>query len=67
MSRKSVKLAEPGKAKAMNLDTLAEICNALGKPYEAIEFIKIAIKEAPDDEYYKKQLDRFEKIVAAGN
>jgi len=67
LSRKSVKLAEPGKEKAMYLDTLAEICNALGKHYEAVEFMKIAVNEAPDNEYYKEQLERFEKLLASKN
>jgi tetratricopeptide (TPR) repeat protein len=67
LSRRSVKLAEPGEEKAMYLDTLAEICNALGKHYEAVEFMKIAVKEAPDNEYYKEQLERFEKLLASKN
>ncbi len=67
LSRVSVKLAEPGKEKAMYLDTLAEICNALGKHYEAVEFMRIAVKEAPDKEYYKEQLERFEKLLASKN
>lgn len=67
LSRKSVKLAEVGEEKAMYLDTLAEICNARGKHYEAIEFMKIAVKEAPDSDYYKNQLERFEKLVASDN
>ncbi|UCE66178.1 MAG: thioredoxin family protein [Candidatus Zixiibacteriota bacterium] len=67
LSRKSVKLAEPGEEKAMYLDTLSEICNALGKLYEAVEFMKIAVREAPDNEYYKEQLERFEKLLASKN
>lgn len=67
LSRKSVKLAEAGEQKAMYLDTLAEICNARGKHYEAVEFIKIAVKEAPDNDYYKGQLERFEKLAASDN
>ncbi|UCC78419.1 MAG: hypothetical protein JSW64_09020 [Candidatus Zixiibacteriota bacterium] len=67
LSRKSVKLAEAGKQKAMYLDTLAEICNARGKHYEAVEFMKIAVSEDPDNDNYKKQLERFEKLVASEN
>ncbi len=67
LSRKSVKLADAGNQKAMYLDTLAEICNARGKHYEAVEFMKVAVKEAPDNDYYKEQLERFEKLVASEN
>jgi len=67
LSRKSVKLAEPGEEKAMYLDTLAEICSALDNRYEAVEFMKIAVKEAPDNDYYKEQLERFEKLLASKN
>jgi tetratricopeptide (TPR) repeat protein len=67
LSRKSVKLSEPGKQKAMYLDTLAEICNALDDCHQAVELMKMAIKEAPDKDFYKEQLERFEKILAAKN
>jgi tetratricopeptide (TPR) repeat protein len=60
LSRKSVELAEPGSQKAMNLDTLAEICNALGNCREAAELIKMAMTEDPESEYYPKQLEKFE-------
>jgi tetratricopeptide (TPR) repeat protein len=63
LSRKGVELAEPGKQKAMILDTLAEICNARGNTEEAIRLTKLAIAETPDDEYYVQQLDRFQKIL----
>jgi tetratricopeptide (TPR) repeat protein len=67
LSRKSVKLSEPGRAKAMKLDTLAEICNARGKTSEAVEYTRIAVKEAPEDEYYKEQLERFEDLMTVDN
>jgi tetratricopeptide (TPR) repeat protein len=67
LSRKSVKLAEPGNRKAMYLDTLAEICNALDDCHQAVELMKMAIKEAPDKDFYKEQLERFEKILASQN
>ncbi len=67
LSRKSVKLATPGKQKAMFLDTLAEICNASDNCHEAVELIKMAMVQNPDDSYYKKQLERFEKILASSN
>ncbi len=67
LSRKSVELAEPGKRKAMNLDTLAEICNALDNCHEAVELIKMAMAEDPDSKHYPEQLERFEKILASRN
>lgn len=67
LSRKSVKLADSGKQKAMFLDTLAEICNASDNCHEAVEIIKMAMAENPDDDYYKEQLERFEKILASSN
>ncbi len=63
LARQGVELAEPGKQKAMILDTLAEICNARGNTQEAIRLIKLAITEAPADEYYIKQLERFQKTL----
>ena len=67
LSRKSVELAEPGRQKANNLDTLAEICNALDNCHEAVDLIKLAIKEAPENEYFSEQLEKFEKILASQN
>jgi tetratricopeptide (TPR) repeat protein len=64
-ARKGVELAEPGKNKAMILDTLAEICNLLDNCHESVELIKLAIKENPESKFYPEQLARFEKILAA--
>jgi tetratricopeptide (TPR) repeat protein len=63
LALKGVELAEPGNEKAQILDTLAEIQNLLGKTEEAIKTLKLAVKEAPDTEYYSKQLARFEKRI----
>jgi len=65
MARKGVELAEPGKSKAMILDTLAEICNVLDNCSEAVELEKQAVQEDPDSKFYKEQVDRFEKILAS--
>ncbi len=67
LSRKSVELAEAGRQKAMNLDTLAEICNALDNCHEAVDLIKMAMAEDPESKHYPKQLERFEKILASQN
>lgn len=65
LARKAVGLAQPGREKAMILDTLAEICNALNDCTESVELTKQAIKEDPNDEYFKEQLKRFEEILAS--
>lgn len=63
LARKGVELAEPGSEKATILDTLAEIVNLKGDPKGAVEVIKLAMKEAPENEYYTKQLERFNGLV----
>lgn len=65
LAEKGVELAAAGKEKAQILDTLAEICNSLDNCAEAVSLIKLAIAEDPEAEYYKKQLARFEEILAA--
>lgn len=67
LSRKSVELAEPGRRKAMNLDTLAEICNALDNYREAVDLIKMAMAEDPENEHYPEQLKKFEENLASQN
>ena len=63
LGRKAVKLAQPGREKAMILDTVAEISNLLGNPEESVNLIEQALKEDPENEFYKKQLERFKKLV----
>jgi len=58
-----VEIAGAGDERAQILDTLAEICNALGDCGEALVLIDQAIEEAPDDGYYKKQRERFASIL----
>jgi tetratricopeptide (TPR) repeat protein len=64
LSRKSVELAKPGREKAMNLDTLAEIVNAKGRTREALELSRKSAKEDPSDQYFQKQVERFEKDLS---
>jgi tetratricopeptide (TPR) repeat protein len=64
MAEKGVELAEPGAAKAQILDTLAEICNAREDCRRAVEIIRQAIEEDPEKEHYRKQLERFQKLLA---
>ncbi len=49
----------------MNLDTLAEICNALDNCHEAVDLIKMAMVEDPKTKHYPEQHVRFEKILAS--
>jgi len=65
LARKGAELAPAGREKAMILDTAAELCNALDNCHEAIELTKQAIAEDPENEYYKKQLERFQEILAS--
>ena len=65
LARNAVELAEDGADKAMILDTLAEICNLRGSCKDAVLYIEMAIKSDPDRQYYKKQLTRFQKELAA--
>ncbi len=61
LARRGIELAPPGEERAAVLDTAAEICNARGNCDDAVELIRRAVKEAPEREYYKKQLTRFEE------
>jgi tetratricopeptide (TPR) repeat protein len=67
LARKGEKLAPAGADKAMVLDTLAEILYARGKKTEAVAAIEQAVKEHPEKEYYKKQLDRFRGTTTETN
>lgn len=61
LGRRAVKLAPAGREKAMILDTVAEIVYLQGNPKEAVALMEVAIKEDPETENWKKQLERFEK------
>ncbi len=63
-ARKAVDLAESGREKAMILDTLAELCNERGNCDEAVKLMEVAVQEQPDDDYFQKQLTRFQEILA---
>ena len=64
LARRGAKLAEPGRSKAMILDTAAEIENLRGNPAEAFKLMEQAVKEDPVTEHWKEQLERFKKVVA---
>ena len=62
-----MELSPPGSDRASILDTLAEICNARGNCPAAVEWIRQAVDEAPEREYFQKQLERFEALLASTN
>jgi thioredoxin 1 len=64
LARKGVELAEDEKERANVLDTVAEICNARGNCYEAVSLIQNAIELNPESEYLRKQLDKFQTLLA---
>lgn len=67
MARKGVEVAAPGRAKAMILDTLADICSARGNHADAIAAINQAMAQEPDSEYYARQLAKFQERLAGDN
>jgi thiol-disulfide isomerase/thioredoxin len=67
LARRGIELAPAGADKAAVLDTAAEICNARGNCPEAVVLIRQALENAPESEYYKKQLERFETLTATTN
>ncbi len=64
-ARKGVEMAKPGNQKANILDTVAEICNLKGDCGDAVTLIRLAVAEDPENEYFQKQLERFERLLAA--
>jgi len=64
LARTGVELAASGREKGNILDTLAEICNVTGNCGEAVELMRQAVAEDPDNEYFQKQLARFEELLA---
>lgn len=62
LGQRGIKLAKPGREKAMILDTVAEIANLEGSPEESITYTEEAILEDPENEFYQKQLERFRKL-----
>lgn len=56
---KAFNLAEPGRSRAMILDTAAHICKSLGNTVDAIKYMEMAVNEDPDDEGWKETLESF--------
>jgi thioredoxin-related protein len=61
LTRKAVNMASPGEFRGKVLNTLAMICDARGKYSEAAEFMRMAVKEDPKNEFYSDMLAEFEK------
>ncbi len=59
-ARKALEMAQPGIQKANILDTLAEIVNSSGNHQEALEYIRLAVAEQPENDYFQNQEKRFE-------
>ncbi|MCP4580684.1 MAG: hypothetical protein GY839_03655 [candidate division Zixibacteria bacterium] len=66
LSRKAVELSEPGSDRAQILDTVAQICKARGKLDEAIEVMKQAVADDPNNKSYSETLAEFESELAEG-
>ena len=64
MARRGIELAQPGNERANIYDTLAEICNLKGDCADAVEIMRLAVADDPENEYFQKQLERFEKLLA---
>jgi tetratricopeptide (TPR) repeat protein len=61
LSDKAVKMAKPGREKANNLDTLAEIKFSLGKSREAIALEQQACKEDPNNAEFAQKVKDFQE------
>jgi tetratricopeptide (TPR) repeat protein len=62
-ARKTINMVYPGKIRAKVLNIVAEICFARGKTAEAIKTIGMAIEQEPENEFYPKQLKRFQESL----
>ena len=67
LARKSAELSEPGKSKAMILDTVAHILKAKGDFEEAIKVMEMAMAEDPDNEQWVETRDKFKKEMESQN
>lgn len=65
LARRGAEMAADSSLKAGILDTVAELCNLREDCGEAVELIQQAVALDPDNEYYRKQLGRFEERLAS--
>lgn len=54
-------MASPGEFRGKVYSTLAQICDALSDYKEAVQYMRLAIKEDPHDPFYPDRLTEFEK------
>jgi thioredoxin-related protein len=59
--RTAIKMAAPGEFRGKVLNTLALICDEQGKRAEAIEFMQMATKEDPHNDYYSEKLAEYQE------
>jgi tetratricopeptide (TPR) repeat protein len=65
LARLGAEIAADSSLKAGILDTVAELCNLREDCGEAVALIQQAVALDPDNEYYRKQLGRFEERLAS--
>jgi tetratricopeptide (TPR) repeat protein len=61
LAEKAVELSEPGRSKAMILDTVAHICKSRGNMDDAIKYMQMAVDEDPESEDWKSTLEEFKE------
>lgn len=62
-ARKAADMASEGQFKGRMLHTLAGICDARGKPEEAVEIMQMALDNHPERDYYQEQLEEFQSHI----
>ena len=63
LTTQGIEQAEDDTMRNRFLNTAAEICNATGRPREAVAHIQRILETDPDRGYFQRQLARFEKIT----
>ncbi|MBN2053390.1 thioredoxin family protein [bacterium] len=66
LARKALKLAVPGRETANISDTLAEILALKGDLKSAVKFSRKAVEADPEYDYFQKQQQKFESMLAKG-
>lgn len=62
-ARKASDMAEEGQFRGKMLHTLASICDARGKPEEAVEIMQMALDNHPERDYYQERLEEFQSHI----
>lgn len=61
LTLKATGMASPGEFRGKVYNTLAQICDALKDYQEAVQYMRLAIKDDPHDPYYPDHLTELEK------